>query len=270
MDKLGLEPDTPSKTVVITANGTRERALGQISNLKIYIQDMIIPIKLQVIESREETLLLGTDWFEKMKAQWNFDTQTLKIYQGNRTIEIKTSYLSDLPPQLIIDEEDDKLIDEIEYDEEDDLEEQEAYISDGLYEIEETIFDDNPAVYLTESSEEIIKKTEIGILNEDQQETIDQLLKDNNDIFIKSISKEGQATNLGRTTVVTHNINTGNAQPIKQRPYKTSPDQLNFIKEEITSMLQKGIISPTTSPWSSPVVIVPKKNNKKCLPYASY
>ena len=34
-------------------------------------------------------------------------------------------------------------------------------------------------------------------------------------------------------------------------------------------MLQKGIISPTTSSWSSPVVVVPKKNNKKwlCIDY---
>ena len=74
MDKLRLSPDSPSETVIITANGIRIRALGQISNLKISIQDLIIPIQLQVIESREETLLLGTDWFEKMKAKWDFDT----------------------------------------------------------------------------------------------------------------------------------------------------------------------------------------------------
>ena len=74
MDKLKLSPDAPSKTIVVTANGTRERAIGQISDLKIFIQDMIVLIKLQVIESREETLLLGTDWFERMKAKWDFNT----------------------------------------------------------------------------------------------------------------------------------------------------------------------------------------------------
>ena len=31
MYKLGLEPDTPSKTIVVTANGNRVRALGQIT-----------------------------------------------------------------------------------------------------------------------------------------------------------------------------------------------------------------------------------------------
>ena len=49
MDKLGLEPDSLSKTIVVTVNGTRERALGQITDLKITIQDLIIPIKLQII-----------------------------------------------------------------------------------------------------------------------------------------------------------------------------------------------------------------------------
>lgn len=101
MDKLGLEPDAPSKTVVVTANGTRERALGQITDLKIFIQDLIIPIKLQVIESKEETLLLGTDWFEKMKAKWDFDARTLQIQHDGRILKIGTTHLSDVPPQLI-------------------------------------------------------------------------------------------------------------------------------------------------------------------------
>ena len=46
MDKLGLEPDNPSKTIVVTANGTREHAIGQITDLKINIQNLMIPIKL--------------------------------------------------------------------------------------------------------------------------------------------------------------------------------------------------------------------------------
>ena len=89
------------------------------------------------------------------------------------------------------------------------------------------------------------------------------------DIFAKSIFKKGQTSDLGRTNVVTHTIQTGNAKSIKQRAYKSSPNQLEFIKNEITTMLEKGIISSTISPWSSPVVVVPKKNNKKrlCIDY---
>ena len=69
--------------------------------------------------------------------------------------------------------------------------------------------------------------------------------------------------------MVIHNINTGNANPIKQHPYKASPDQQVFIKREIEKMLYQGIISPITSPWSFPVVIVSKKNGKQrfCVDY---
>ena len=90
-----------------------------------------------------------------------------------------------------------------------------------------------------------------------------KLIKENEDVFVEHISKEGQTQDLGRTTVITHSIDTGNAKPIKQRSYRTSPDQQDFIKNEIGEMLKKGIISPTSSPWASPVVIVPKKNGKK-------
>ena len=99
MDKLRLSPDAPSETVVITANGMRTKALGQISNLKISIQDLVIPIQLQVIESREETFLLGIDWFEKIKAKWDFDTRTLQICYQNKCINIGTTHFTNTPPQ---------------------------------------------------------------------------------------------------------------------------------------------------------------------------
>ena len=66
--KLGIPIDVDSKVVVITANGIRERALGQINHVNINIQDIQIPMNLQVIDSTEDNLLLGTDWFEKTKA----------------------------------------------------------------------------------------------------------------------------------------------------------------------------------------------------------
>ncbi|CAG8834588.1 42969_t:CDS:2, partial [Gigaspora margarita] len=61
MEKLGLEIDRPSKTVMITANRSCTKALGIITSTKIILQNLIIPIDLQVIDSKKETLLLETD-----------------------------------------------------------------------------------------------------------------------------------------------------------------------------------------------------------------
>ena len=67
---------------------------------------------------------------------------------------------------------------------------------------------------------------------------------------------------LGKTSLVQHVIDTGDALPIKQRPYRTSPKCKQEIDRQVEDMLQKEIIRESVSPWSSPVVLslVKKKN----------
>ena len=65
---------------------------------------------------------------------------------------------------------------------------------------------------------------------------------------------------LGKTSLVQHVIDTGDALPIKQRPYRTSPKCKQEIDRQVEDMLQKGIIREFVSPWSSPVVLVKKRN----------
>ena len=59
--RLGLKINQHSKTIIVTANRAREKALGSITDVKITLQDIVIPIDLQVIESKDKTFLLGTD-----------------------------------------------------------------------------------------------------------------------------------------------------------------------------------------------------------------
>lgn len=68
---------------------------------------------------------------------------------------------------------------------------------------------------------------------------------------------------LGHTTRIEHRIDTGEAEPIKQRPYIVSPYVQEKINEEITRMLDKGIIEKVQSPtWLNPIVAVKKSNGK--------
>ena len=55
-------------------------------------------------------------------------------------------------------------------------------------------------------------------------------------------------------------IDTGNAEPIALRYYRTSPKMQRIIDEEIESLLKHGFIEPSTSEWRSPVVMIPKKD----------
>src|SRR5688572_10146102 len=94
--KLELTINGLSKVVVITANGVKQRVFGQIDYVPIGIQNLLVPMKLQVIESSEETLLLGTDFFEKTQAQWNFADKTLGLfYNGDQTIVQTTHTYND-------------------------------------------------------------------------------------------------------------------------------------------------------------------------------
>ena len=65
---------------------------------------------------------------------------------------------------------------------------------------------------------------------------------------------------VGRTDKVLHTIETGDAEPFKI-PYRRLPlAKKRVAEEEISKMLKQDVIIPSTSPWSSPVCMVTKKD----------
>lgn len=74
---------------------------------------------------------------------------------------------------------------------------------------------------------------------------------------------------LGQTSVVTHHINTGDARPIRRRPYRVSQTERGVIQREVDEMLKRDVIEPSSSPWASPIVLVKKKDGswRFCVDY---
>lgn len=70
---------------------------------------------------------------------------------------------------------------------------------------------------------------------------------------------------LGRTNLTEHTIDVGNSEPIKQRYYPVSPAVQQTIDCELERMRSMGVIEESSSPWSSPIVIVKKANGKARL-----
>ncbi|RIA99891.1 hypothetical protein C2G38_1913621, partial [Gigaspora rosea] len=70
-------------------------------------------------------------------------------------------------------------------------------------------------------------------------------------------------TQLGRTDLVTHRIFTDNVPPVSSRPYMVPLAEQTFINEEVQRMLDNKLIKESSSPWTSLVVLVTKKNRKK-------
>ena len=73
-------------------------------------------------------------------------------------------------------------------------------------------------------------------------------------LFAEDISQLQRATN------VKHYIDTGEHPPIRSMPYRTSYKEKEIIENEVKKMLDSGLIKESKSPWSSPIVLVPKKD----------
>lgn len=64
----------------------------------------------------------------------------------------------------------------------------------------------------------------------------------------------------GRTELIHHTIHLSDPTPSRQRPYRVPERLVEPLREEIKVMKELGVIEPSMSEWSSPMVIVPKKD----------
>ena len=66
-----------------------------------------------------------------------------------------------------------------------------------------------------------------------------------------------------------HEIDTGDGAPIRYAPRRMSPQKMKKEEECVTEMLTGGQIEPSDSTWSSPVVLVMKKDGgtRFCVDY---
>jgi len=98
------------------------------------------------------------------------------------------------------------------------------------------------------------------------QDTIDgliQLFYDHKDTFATS------SADLGFCNILKHDIDTGDARPIKKSP-RWPPLAARDAEDEILDdMLATAVIEPSTSSWASPVCLVKKKDGqfRFCIDY---
>ena len=97
-------------------------------------------------------------------------------------------------------------------------------------------------------------------LSQQQRLQLEELLQKYDKIF---------DTTPGHSDVIQHQIATGEAKPVFHPPYRIPATWQGKVRREIEEMLKAGIITPSTSPWTSPIIPLLKKDGgvRLCVDY---
>ena len=85
------------------------------------------------------------------------------------------------------------------------------------------------------------------------KEEFEKLCEKYNDIFSKD------SPDIGKTPLITMEIETGDSPPVCQRPYNLPLKHIDWVQKELDTLEKAGVITRSVSPWASPIVIVPKR-----------
>ncbi len=66
------------------------------------------------------------------------------------------------------------------------------------------------------------------------------------------------ADDLGRANVAPMRIVADRSAPVRRPPYRLAPMERDAVEREVERMLRLGVIRPSTSGWSSPLLMVKK------------
>ena len=114
------------------------------------------------------------------------------------------------------------------------------------------------------SDEQAKFKLENDHLTEEQKHRLNDMLHKHNNLF-NTKTKQKVASN------IYHEIDTEGNKPISNAPNRTAFKEREYIQQQVKEMLESNVIQPSSSPWSSRIVLVKKKDGKLrfCIDYRS-
>lgn len=227
IDQLHLWADSIVETdrIISTADSTRHSAKG-----KLYIDFLFSGIKSRIPvligPIGKNRLILGIDFMLANGVHLDFLGQKYHISVNEVTIRKAQSYINAL----------------------------EAEENNILEEIGDPIDEEEMKLLNSEDVPKPVQHVTCPhILSVEQHRILEEVLKN----FTRTPT-EGI---LNCTTAISHNIDTGQANPVMRKQYPISPHMVKLARTEILRMVDRGIITRIEySPWRQPMLIVGKKD----------
>lgn len=226
---VNLKLDTTSNRSVATADTTKHMA-GGIFHVPVEFKNDTKIIKFLAVPSLTFAFILGVDFWIKFNINLSLDKELRNwVCNGPDDYQKEPSvaqFQLNKTPSL-----------------------------DAVNVISNYSEEDN--VVQSENSEQSKGIIPFDSLSKEQQEILNEVIS-----LYQSLHTPGK---LGRTTLIEHDIVTGDAQPTFQRSYPVSPAVEKRLHAELDRMLSLGVVEPSISPWRSPVVLVKKANGSDRL-----
>lgn len=226
-----------SDSKVQTVDGSINSVVGITDLLEIDISGIKCWLELLVIHHEGHEILLGLDWFKLTRVGLYPDENVLRL--PGRVIKLSEG------KRFEIEEEEFRWGEEIMV--------TEAIDSEDM--ITETDWDFGYDVE--------IKPKEVSLLSTKELNHFRGIIPDIKEVVAKDIY------DLKECSVRKHVLQTNLNAPIFIPAYRKSMHEREVIKEHVKEMLDAKIIEPSSSPWSSPVLIIPKSDGSKrfCVDY---
>ena len=91
-------------------------------------------------------------------------------------------------------------------------------------------------------------------VTEEEMKAFKELCEKYSDVFSEN------SGDIGRTSLIKMNIDTGDNPPVYPRPYTLPLKHAEWVKKELNILEAAGIIVRSVSPWASSIIVVPKRS----------
>ncbi|KAG5861521.1 hypothetical protein JTB14_013434 [Gonioctena quinquepunctata] len=109
----------------------------------------------------------------------------------------------------------------------------------------------------------VLPEFEVDQFSEETKEKVMEIVSDFPDVFSETIRQP-------QTEACLHEIKVSEEKPFRQFRYgKLSEERKKIVHDEISKLLEAGVVVPSASEYCSPVVLVPKKDGRLrfCVDY---